>query len=257
MVNLHTHTARCHHAQGMPMDYAAKAAEKGFSILGFSDHAPLPDGNLAASRMALCDLDSYLQDIRQAQAAFPGLKILCGAECDYMPQYEDYYRRVLLGEKGMDYLIGSIHLYPYRGRLQGFPWGMEQDREALISYAECYTAMLESGLFLFGAHPDAFGAGFPEWDSACAECAETICRAAARTGMPLEINTSGWFKQTQYPDRPRPYPLEPFWEIAARHGVKALVNADAHAPYLVDGYLERGYALAKEYGIALVYPFGR
>lgn len=257
MVNLHTHTALCGHALGAPMEYAAAAAERGVTVLGFSDHTPLPDGRWPTMRMALSELDGYLLAVREAQQAYAQLKILSGAECDYLPEYAGFYRDVLLGEKGMDYLIGSVHFYPYRGELRGFWGGETMDREALLSYAGCYTALLQSGLFLFGAHPDTFGAAIAGWDSDCAECARRICEAAAACGVPLEINTSGWFKEKQNPEKPRPYPLEPFWEIAADCGVKAVVNADAHAPAQVDAYLENGYALAQKLGIELVFPFGK
>ncbi len=128
------------------------------------------------------------------------------------------------------------------------------DRDALMAYAESYVEMLESGLFLFGAHPDTFGAAIDRWDESCRDCAETICRAAVKAGMPLEINTSGWVKQKQCPQIPRPYTLKDFWEIAAELGVKAVVNSDAHSPELLDAYLQNGYALARETGVEVVQP---
>ena len=257
MVNLHTHTALCGHAQGVPADYAAAALQKGVTILGFSDHTPLPDGRWPTVRMKLSELDSYMDGIQQAREAYPQLKILSAAECDYLPGYSGFYREVLLGEKGMDYLIGSVHFYPYRGEMRGFWSGAAMDGEALLSYASCYAGMLQSGLFLFGAHPDVFGAAISGWDDDCAGCARRICEAAALSGTPLEINTSGWVKAAQNPEKPRPYPLEPFWEIAADCGVKAVVNADAHSPGQLDAYLTRGYALAEKYGIEVLFPFGK
>lgn len=37
-VNLHTHTVRCKHAKGYPIDYAKAAAERGIRVLGMTDH---------------------------------------------------------------------------------------------------------------------------------------------------------------------------------------------------------------------------
>lgn len=58
------------------------------------------------------------------------------------------------------------------------------------------------------------------------------------------------------PESPRPYPLPEFWRTAARHGVKAVVNSDAHAPEVLDAYLENGYALARECGVEVLNLFG-
>jgi histidinol-phosphatase (PHP family) len=256
-VNLHTHTCLCKHAKGTPLEYAAAADKRGIRVLGISDHTPLPDGRWPEIRMDLSQLDTYIEEIAQAQKAYPQMKILTAAECDYLPEYEDFYRNVLLKEKKLDYLIGSIHSYPYRGKMYGFWGGKKMDREALDSYADCYTQLIRSGIFLFGAHPDTFGAAIDGWNDDCAAVAERICAAAAEQGMPLEINTSGWWKADHTPGLPLPYPLKPFWQIAARHGVKVVVNADAHDPDEYYDYLERGYALAQDCGLEVVYPFGK
>ena len=38
--NYHTHTTRCHHAEGSDEDYIIEAIKAGYKTLGFSDHAP-------------------------------------------------------------------------------------------------------------------------------------------------------------------------------------------------------------------------
>lgn len=256
MINLHTHTYLCGHASGAPADYAAMALQRGVTVLGISDHTPFPDDRMAGIRMPYSSRGRYLEEIGKARELYPQLKLLAAAECEYFPELHSYYRDELLGELGMDYLIGSVHFYRHKGRMHGFWGGDRMDRDALMAYAEHYIEMLESGLFLFGAHPDTFGAAVGGWDDGCRECAEAICRTAARRGIPLEINTSGWVKHGQHPELPRPYPLREFWEVAAELGVKAVVNSDAHAPELVDAYLSKGYAMAEETGTEVVYLFG-
>lgn len=256
MVNLHTHTYLCGHAVGTPADYAAQSVGKGFAVLGISDHVPFPDDRLPGIRMPYSKLGQYMEEICRARQQHPQMKILAAAECEYFPELYSYYKDELLGNMHMDYLIGSVHFFSSRGSVRGFWEGDKMDREDLLSYAESYAEMLESGLFLFGAHPDTFGAAIGSWDENCRECAERICHAAVKTGMPLEVNTSGWVKQGQHPELPRPYPLKEFWETAAKLGVKAVVNSDAHAPELIDAYLTDGYALAHEAGVEVVYPMG-
>ena len=184
MVNLHTHTSRCKHAVGTPADYAAAAAEKGLAVLGFSDHTPFPDNRWPSIRMDIAELDDYLADVQKARGLYPQLKILTGAECEYFPEYHTFFRNVLLGEKKMDYLIGSVHFYPYRGEMRGFWSGFKMDREALMNYAEAYTAMLKSGLFLFGAHPDTFGASIVQWDAQIGSARQPLLWTCLWRSMP-------------------------------------------------------------------------
>ena len=134
-VNLHTHTRRCKHARGIPADYAKAAEEKGIRVLGMTDHTPFPDDRVIMIRMGIAELDDYIREVREAQADYPKLKILLGLECEYFPEFDDFYR-MLREEKKMDYLIGSVHFYMYKGKPKGFWNGFVMDREALQSYAD-------------------------------------------------------------------------------------------------------------------------
>ena len=93
-VNLHTHTHRCKHARGIPADYAKAAEEKGIRVLGMTDHTPFPDDRVIMIRMGIAELDDYIREVREAQAAYPKLKILLGLECEYFPEFDDFYRRL-------------------------------------------------------------------------------------------------------------------------------------------------------------------
>ena len=271
-VNLHTHTVRCKHAKGYPIDYAKAAAERGIRVLGMTDHTPFPDDRVIMIRMGIAELDDYIREVHEAQAVYPEIKILMGLECEYFPEFNDFYR-MLLREKGMDYLIGSVHFYSYRGNIQGFWGGFRMDEETYRCYSNTYIQMLESGHFLFGAHPDLFGASVDTWDEGAEGCAERICAAAERLGKPLEINVSGWLKQEQNANKlgfpsaeeaaaaghtcPRPYPQDDFWRIAAKHHIQAVVNSDAHDPEVLTRYMELGYDMARCHGIEVIYPFGK
>ena len=65
-----------------------------------------------------------------------------------------------------------------------------------------------------------------------------ICAASVALKVPLELNSYG-FRKPWVPssggERPA-YPWDPFWAIAARHGVQVL-SSDAHQPEdVVAGY---------------------
>src|SRR4051812_28298406 len=109
VVQLHTHTFRCQHASGDVPDYARIAAAGGCRVLGISDHVPLPDGRWAEVRMDMDELASYESAIAQAKRENPGLAILSGLECEWLPELGSYYRDELLGRRGYHYLIGAGH----------------------------------------------------------------------------------------------------------------------------------------------------
>ena len=49
--NLHTHTARCGHGEGLDIQYVNSAIDAGFKLLGFSDHIPFPQIQQPQCRM--------------------------------------------------------------------------------------------------------------------------------------------------------------------------------------------------------------
>lgn len=270
-VNLHTHSLRCKHAKGNPMDYAKAALEQGLHVLGMSDHTPFPDDRLLRTRMSIAELDDYIHEVRDAQTVFPQLRILLALECEYIPEFDEFYT-ALREEKGMDYLIGGVHTFFQDGEDQHF-WGLVlMNQEGFRSYTDEYIRMLESGHFLFGAHPDLYGLAIDGWSVSAEECAERICSTAERLNMPLEINVSGWAKWEREAVRrgfvsvkeaqaagesfPRRMPLDGFWRVAARHGIKAVINSDAHDPNMLTKYLNLGYDFAQSHGIEVIYPFG-
>lgn len=247
MNNYHTHTQLCHHAEGLPIDYARIAQEQGAKILGISDHAPLPDGRWEHVRMTMEELPYYESEIQRAREAVQKLKILKGAECEWDDAFAHYYREELLGEHQFDYLIGAIHWYPHRGSWMG-AWETSTP-DQLVSYARHLVKTMESGVFSFIAHPDVFGSGYAAWDENCDACAREVLEAAAELKMPMEINGYGFRKSGQ------PYPRPEFWEIASEYPIQALCNSDAHQPEDVLASLDRCTALGEKYGIAIIDPF--
>ena len=76
MQEFHTHTFRCKHAEGDIIDLAKYAASRGYSILGVSDHTPLPDNCCPEIRMDISELKNYVEAYREAQIKSPDIKIL-------------------------------------------------------------------------------------------------------------------------------------------------------------------------------------
>jgi histidinol-phosphatase (PHP family) len=251
--NWHTHTYRCKHAQGDVEDYCREAQLRGLKTLGFSDHAPLPDGRWHSVRMGMDELESYCQAIDAARRQFPGLSIRKGLECEYIPELEGLYRDRFLGACGMDYLVGGAHWYPHQGSWTPI-YGTPMDARRLRDYVDYLVASLQSGLFAFIAHPDLFGLAYTVWDSEAVACSRALLEAASTLRIPLEINGYGMRKGTiETPSGPRlRYPWLPFWELAAECGVQAVLSSDAHEPETVAAGLVEGEEIARRFGLEVV-----
>jgi histidinol-phosphatase (PHP family) len=234
----HTHTWRCNHAVGDVEDYCRTAVETGIEVIGISDHTPLPDDRWLFRRMKYAELDDYVAAIERVQNRFPGLTVLKAMECDYLAEYQDFYKEELLGRRALHYLIGAVHWFPTKTGWTEVPDG-KFDKEHLFSYTKQYLAAIEDRDFLFMAHPDIFGSFYPTWDSEAESCSRDILAAARSGNIVLEINSNGLRKsriKTLQGDWTK-YPITQFWALAAEYGVSVVINSDAHRPeHVAAGY---------------------
>ena len=253
-INFHTHTRLCKHADGEPVDYCREAVKQGVSILGFSDHTPYPVKRWETVRMDLDQMPLYVNGIEAARREFPQLRIVMGMECEYDPAYANFFKDVLMGEYGCRYLVGAIHSYVDRnGEWKGL-YGYRMTDENLRDFADYTVKAIQSGLYVFMAHPDVFGVSYEGWTVEATACCREICKAAVAADMPLEINGYGLRKKLKLDGetmRPQ-YPLEKFWEIAGEEGVKAVVSSDAHRPIDVWSNTDDCVAWAKRHGVEVV-----
>ncbi|MDD4734509.1 MAG: histidinol-phosphatase [Kiritimatiellae bacterium] len=253
--NYHSHTQLCRHAEGMPTDYAAEAVRRGLSILGISDHTPIPDDRWPGVRMPMASLPLYIDSVREAREAWPQLTILMALECEYIPEYHHFYEEELLGRLGMDYLVCAQHWFPCQGEWLGC-FGQTNTPERLTAYTNHTIRAMQTELFAFTAHPDIFGNDYPVWDAHAEACAAAIAEAAAELNMPLEINALGFRREKiETPSGIRcMYPWPPFWETAARFPVTVTINSDAHRPADLTKNIPDALALAHRFNLPVVTP---
>lgn len=221
-VNLHTHTTRCHHAVGADEEYVLSAIDRGFSVLGFSDHTPHFhfDGFVSPVRMLPEELDGYCESIRALQKKYAGkIQIHLGVEAEYYPAlFPDFVKRLqdagveymLLGQHFLDGEVGEIHC--------GLP---PQDEHSLQRYCDLSIQAMETGLFTYFAHPDFIH--YTGDDKAYRQQIKRLCQAAKSCQMPLEINMLG-LRQGRH------YPSDHFFAIVAEEGCPVVIGSDAHHP---------------------------
>lgn len=259
-VNLHTHSFYCKHGTGTIDDYVEQARKEGLKLLGFSEHCPLPDREYQkGNRMDYEDLPFYENDIRQAQQREQNeedrLTILTGAECDWLPEEQNFYEE-LLQKRNYDYLSCSVHMMidPMTGEEAYLGYFKHMDVPTLLKYVRTYTDALRSGIFTFGCHPDLFMAGYRRWDADVIAASRDIIQCAIDCDIPLEFNDLGLRKKPIVADDGTvraPYPVEEFWILSRDMGVKAITNSDAHRPQDVAAHKCSTILWAEEIGLKL------
>ena len=225
--NYHTHTYRCGHATGTDEEYVQAAIKTGYTVLGFSDHAPYKTIDVSWARMNWDRLEDYLESIRELRKKYEGIiDIHLGLETEFYPEFLDEKKEL---HDMVEYLILGQHFI--KPDSTGRFFGHNSDAE-IMEYAERVCQGLDTGLFTYLAHPDVFMNHQSEFNETCQKAARMILKKAVETDTPIEINIHGVSRgKHMFPaGRQYFYPHKDFWRIAAEYPVKCLYGIDAHSP---------------------------
>ncbi len=251
----HMHTVLCHHAVGVPTEYAAQAVRRGLTEIGFSEHNPMMRDDWDEWHMYQRDLDRYVADVEQARRDHPGLTIKLALEVDYIPGHEPWIRD-LAARHPWDYLIGAVHYVSDSWDLDNpqkiSEWKHRDPFAVWTAYFERLTLAAESGLFEIMAHADLCKkfCFYPKED--CTPLFEKFLRAAKAADVAMELNTAGLRK-----DCKEIYPSRSIVDLAAAHEVPITFASDAHAPGEVSMNFEDAVALARAAGYTRTCRFTR
>ena len=251
--NLHTHSWYCGHGSGELSHYVDVARRIGLSLLGFSEHCPVPDGRWRNSRMDFSQLDQYIAECRGLQESTDDLTILCGFECDHDHSLVGWYKHELVERGKADYLAFGVHYLEGPLGRETYIRNLPSEKRWLHAYTDAYVDALMSNTYLFGVHPDLFAMFYTTWDDEAIGCSRSILSCAAETGTPLEINGYGFRKGTIFATEGErlQYPHPRFWELAGEYDVQVIVNSDAHTPEDLDIGDLGPYRLADSAGLTL------
>lgn len=220
--NLHTHTARCHHAEGSDREYVEAAIQAGIKILGFADHCPqffpTPD-YYSFFRMRPETAQEYVASVRALQKEYASdIQILVGFETEYYPElFEKLY--TFIQPLQLDYLILGQHFVGNEYDKEKYYSGSD---EALLSqFVLQVKEAIDTGCFTYVAHPDNIG--YRGSQSFYNSKMRELCEHAKLRQIPLEYNMLGY-------KNARSYPTPQFWDIAASVGNQTVIGYDAHKP---------------------------
>ncbi|MCD8397960.1 MAG: histidinol-phosphatase [Lachnospiraceae bacterium] len=241
--NYHTHTTRCKHAEGAERDYIEAAISMGLEVLGFADHIPCPftDGYVSNIRMDMEQADEYVSTIRSLAHEYEGkIRLLVGFEAEYTPEYFDAQTELMRRVKG-DYLIMGQHFLGHEpdGTYTG---AATKSDEFLKGYVDTVIAGMETGAFLYLAHPDLIN--YEGEETVYEQEMTRLCEALYDLRIPLEINLQGLLQH-------RHYPAERFWRIVGRTGNRVVLGVDAHHPAQIceQGVYDRAMRMVEKYGL--------
>ena len=254
LVDYHTHTPLCMHAEGEPEDYIKHAIASGLSEYGIADHAPVGEDTFDDWRMLHHQLPQYFDWIERAKAAANGaIPVRVGLECDWLPQCEGWIER-LRSDYSWDYLIGSVHYLADQWDFDNpkwlGKWSSINVEEVWTQYWATYADMIRSGLFEIHAHPDLvkkFGYT-PTGD--VNKYYDPAIEALVESGGVIELNTAGWYKPCK-----EQYPAKGFLERCAEAKVPVIVSSDAHAPVEVARDFDKAVELLKQIGFSSTVRF--
>lgn len=246
IANYHTHTYRCGHARGEDREYVEEAIKAGIQILGFSDHAPMPfpSGHHSGYRVQMKDAENYFASIYALKKEYQkDISIHIGVEAEFYPDtfdlFWDYIKQFPL-----EYMILGQHFIK-REEDGLYSGAASPSEEKLIKFTDNIIAAIESGKFLYIAHPDILS--YTGDEEAYRREMTRLCKAAKDRGVPLEINRLGFFEH-------RIYPSDRFFQIAGEVGCDAIIGSDAHSPDVFRDHasIEGCAALAKKHGLNLL-----
>ena len=242
--NYHTHTVRCHHAEGTEREYIEQALARHVRVLGFSDHSPqvFDEGFASGFRMLPDQLEDYVETLSDLRREYAGrVELYIGLEAEYYPRYFDRLMN-LIRPFHLDYLILGQHFIGNESDGEPPCPRPSEDESRLERYVKQTIEAMETGRFSIFAHPDILNYTgdariYRKW-------CEKLCVRAKELGIPLEMNMLGYVTG-------RAYPGEAFFRIVHDVGNEVILGCDAHAPARVadPSEIDRCMGFLKKCGI--------
>ncbi len=236
------HTPLCKHARGAPDDYAEIACQRGLSGITFTCHSPMPDGWWPEVRMDDTQWDDYVALVEGAADRFAGrLDIRLGIESDWFPGMESWLEN-LHRRAPLHHVLGSVHFFG-RAYLERFFTG--DVRAFQRTYFQHLAESAETGLFDTIAHPDLVK-NFRTEDWSLREVQDAVESAldrVAKTGVAMELNTSGLHKRYSEMN-----PSLPMLRLMRARGIPVVIGSDAHVPRRVAADFESALDLVERAG---------
>ena len=238
-------------------EFAQVAIDRHIEEVCITDHMPLSVSD-AADRIYAGRVADYCRAVREAAKRWEGrLKVKCGIEIDFHPDFMDEINAVLdAGE--FDYILASSHMHVFLTPEQQSRYTWDEFAEMAL---ENLSRAVDTGLFSAVAHfdmyrwcftvPDRFPLIPSEYDAEKhMHLIKPLLEKIAEKDLRMEINTNLAVKHEG--DLRWMYPEESILKMALDMPIRFSYGSDAHRPQNVGILLDEleahpvyGRALAK------------
>ena len=249
LVDCHSHTYLSGHGEGTVAQLVDEARKRGIKTLAITEHMVLPasvDPNCDFS-IPESEVEGYLAQIHEADAAFDDIEVVAGFEADWRPGCEDF---IIEHTCGVPVLLGSVHMlgdgwcFDDPAYIDG--WNERGVDDVWGEYFDLWMEACASKVpFTTMSHPDLpkkFGF-MPTPAFALKSTYKEAAALAAEKGRMVEVNTSGWTR-----DVAEQFPSVDFLREFRLAGVDCTVGADAHTPGRVGDRIADAYEVMRQAG---------
>lgn len=243
--SLHVHTTFSD-GSGSILENIESAKKLGIDELGISDHFHLSlDGSHLSSDMLLENFERYVSEV----LSFSNLekpKVRLGLEVEYVPKTLEKLKKALANVP-LDYLIGSIHGIDDKWRIDYKPEALPPDFCSTImrTYWMLLKEMVESKVFDIVGHIDLVKKfGYKPTVDLSKEIEDALL-AISRSGMVVELNTSGWY----FPCKEQ-YPSLEILKKCVGLKIPLMVTADSHRPENLSRGFDRAFEILRNLGVS-------
>lgn len=257
--NLHTHS---YYDDGKDSidEMVQTAADKGFTVLGFSGHAynPIDDGSMTPEKT-----EAYRQDVLRCKKNPPsGMEIFLGIEEDSMNP---------VNPDGYDYVIGSVHFLKKDGQASPIDYSKERFEKMLAeewnndiyamseAYYQAIKAQAHNDRMQIVGHIDLIAKYnddekyFRFDDPKILAMAKEAILALIEAGKIFEMNTGAISRGY----RSSAYPSDPILDLICQNGGKLLINTDCHNREYLDLGINECLDRARKAGFKELYTLTR
>lgn len=256
IVDYHTHTLLCKHAEGELQEYIQRAIELGLDEIGCSEHSPMPHGFDNRHRMSLAQYQSiYAPAVTEASERYKDqITVRRGLEADFFPGTEEWVKS-FIAENDFDYVIGSVHFLGKVGAEKPLfhqEYTSQQLEDLHIEYFEAIRASAESRLFDIIGHCDLVKKHETLSSPAIDGAIWDALKAIKQNDLCIEINTSGLRKAEA-----EMYPSEKLLSMIRELAIPLTLGSDAHRPQDVGRSFAEASAFIEKYGDGTISIFKR
>lgn len=251
--DFHVHTVYSDGAHAL-REMIETALERGFTVLGFSDHAYMAEGQDWC--MSRENTARYREELAALREQYRGrLELLCGIEQDYYsPDPTD----------GFDYVIGSVHEIHKDGQIFEIDNSLPAFEQTLAAYGDAY-AVVEDYYGLVAKLPPCTIIGhldlvtkfqqqkplFDEEHPRYREAASAAVRALIPRGVPFEVNVGAMSRGY----RTTPYPAPWLLQYICEQGGEVIVTGDCHDKNYLGAGFDTALSLVRACGFRRVVTF--